>query len=217
MSKKINFAAVNVDTQTVLSGFFHAVYRTAELSAEKREKSESLDAAIAATKTELEKNPCADTVTAYNAALHNKQTVIKSIEESVKALRHYKEDAYKLIPASLYDSYVAMAEKVNTTTRSAFNAGIKDCLENMGITVTTETQLNNTAETLRTWNGGLVKAGTKTVLNKGKLSSVKSKTQFNDLFIRSLIDLFVSKNLCTYNAEAVGKYGLEWTIRYPAK
>lgn len=217
MSKKINFATVTPATQTVLSGFFHAVYRAAELSAEKREKSESLDAAIAEAKTALENNPCADTITAYNAALHNKQAVIKSIEESVKALRHYKEDAYKLIPASMYDSYVAMAEKVNTTTRAAFNKDIKDCLESMGITVTTETQLNNTAETLRTWNGGLVKAGTKTVLNKGTLSSVKSKLQFNDLFIRSLIDLFVSKNLCTYKAEAAGKYALEWTILYPAK
>lgn len=208
MSKKINFATVNADARKALSHFFYAVYRSAELSNEKREKAQSHDAKIADAKSAMEKNPCADTVTAYNAALHAKTADEKSIAERIKGLNPFKDEGLALIPECLYKDYCALMEKETKTTRDAFNADIKTALEDMGITITTETQLTNTVGWLRSHTSGVVKSGSKTVLHSGKLTSTKSKSQFNELFVRVLIDLFVDKKVCEFGTDEENKYAL---------
>lgn len=208
MSKRINFGTIDLKSQKALSHFFYAVYRSAELAKEKHSKAEKHDAEIADAKSALEKNPCADTVTAYNAALHAKVADEKSITEQVKALKRFKDEGLALIPDCLYTDYCALMEKETKTTRDKFNTDVKSAFENMGITVTTDTQLNNTVGWLRSHTSGVVKSGTKTVLKSGKLTGTKSQSQFDELFVRVLIDLFVDKKACEFGTDEKNKYAL---------
>lgn len=201
MSKKINFATINVAAQKALSHFFHAVFTAAELSAEKHEKAQAHDAKIAEAKSAMEKNPCADTVTAYNAALHEKVADENRIAEKIKALKPFKDEGLDLVPLGAYENYKALMASETGRTRNAFNTNCKECLETMGIHVTTATQLNNTVGWIRSHTSGVVKSGSKAVLKNGKLTAVKSQSQFNELFVRVIVDLLVDKKVCEFGSE----------------
>ncbi len=210
MSKKINFATVNAESQKALSHFFYAVFRTAELSAEKATESKALDAKIKEAKDKLNESPNADTLSAYNGALADKVAMENRIADAIKALKPFKDEGLNLVPAGAYENYKALMASETERTRNAFNANCKEVLESMGIKVTTATQLNNTVGWIRSHTSGVVKSGTKAILQNGKLTAVKSKSQFNELFIRVLIDLLVDKKVCEFGSDADGKTALKF-------
>lgn len=208
MSKKINFAAVNAEAQKALSHFFFAVFTAAELSADKARLSKDLAASIKEAKDKLNECPNADTLSAYNGALAAKVSMENRIADEIKALKPLKDDGLNLVPAGAYESYKALMTSETERTRSAFNANCKECLETMGIKVTTPTQLNNTVGWIRSHTSGVVKSGTKAILQNGKLTSVKSRSQFNELFVRVIVDLLIEKKVCKFGSDENGKSAL---------
>lgn len=199
MSKKINFANVNTESQKALSSFFYAVFTAADLAGEKASRAKSLDAKIKETKDALNASPNTDTLSAYNKALADKVAMENDFAFRVKALKPFKDAGLALIPDGAYENYKALMASETERTRSAFNANCKNVLETMGVKVTTQTQLNNTVGWLRSHTSGVVKSGNKAILSSGKLTAVKSKSQFNELFVRVLVDLLIDKKVCEFS------------------
>lgn len=130
------------------------------------------------------------------------------ITERIKELKPFKDEGLDLVPDGAYENYKALLTSETERTRSAFNSNCKEALETMGIKVTTPTQLNNTVGWIRSHTSGVVKSGSKAILQHGKLTSVKTKSQFNELFVRVLVDLLVDKKVCKFGVDEDGKCAL---------
>lgn len=134
----------------------------------------------------------------------------ETLDEDDNRFKLLKEAALELVPDSMYEIYLAQMKAEAKKAECDVYELYTEILESMGITATTPVQLAKTVDWMHSRVCCVQRSGANKLLGTGKLTIIKSKTQFKNMFIRTLISLFIDKDICKIGDDADNKDTLVW-------